>query len=205
MKPQCFSFMMLSRFSSGGLLRRNLTIRAISTHPCYDIWPKIPHRKDYLCRTKIKKLSLNLNNASIDQKHRTWNVCESLSRLWFPSFSYFEIINVNISGIPNGVSNNKYIFHMIFSDIFSYNFHGFLFPHSRMKLFSIWGESMSCVTLENEFRWTFSSSKYFHQSNSISIVTSFMLLPTPFFFCCVHKFLVVSFHMQSRIQISFPG
>lgn len=36
--------------------------------------------------------------------------------------SFAQIINVNISSILDGVSNNKYIFHMISSNIFPYTF-----------------------------------------------------------------------------------
>lgn len=71
-----------------------------------------------------RKLSLNLNNASIDQKLRARNVHDGPSPV--VSIPFFrEIINVNVSGILHGVSNNN-IPHDFLSNIFSYNFHGFL-------------------------------------------------------------------------------
>lgn len=76
-----------------------------------------------------RKLSLNLNNASIDQKLRARNVHDGPSPV--VSIPFFrEIINVNISSIPHGVSNNN-IPHDFPSNIFSC----FFVFHSSMKLF----------------------------------------------------------------------
>lgn len=119
--------MILSRFSSGGGLSkgwRTWLSDYISTHPCYDIWLRRPHHGDYLGRRRKRKLSLNLNNASIDQKLRARNVHDGPSPV--VSIPFFrEIINVNVSGILHGVSNNN-IPHDFLSNIFSNNFHGFL-------------------------------------------------------------------------------
>lgn len=131
MKPQCFSFMILSRFSSFWLFPKN-------QKPDYPTEFQLIHvmiydsntpsqRLSYERRGKAK-LSLNLNNSSIHQESE-YEMYMMVPRLWFSSLPCFSVrLSTWIyQGFCMGVSNNKYIFHMIFSNVFSYNFHGVLF------------------------------------------------------------------------------
>lgn len=146
------------------------------------------------------KLSLNLNNSSIDQESE-YEMYMMVPCLWFSSLPRFPSVRLPTwiyQAFYMGVSNNKYIFHMIFSNVFSYNFHGVLFFHSSIKVFP-W----SCLKNSLCFRYR-GEQMLFYRVISFNVKSSWSVSSDTERSCflCGWKFVIFSRYFLKNIYKS---